>query len=127
MGAAERTGATVPGHSFMDGLRAVRREYRPRWRAAKGADQLDDGRRILAATKAAVVAARPAQAGRGYAYEQGSAGGREAIIANAVRAADAALREASPRRFWEAGDAVFTLISGPVDREDRRAGRPVDD
>ena len=114
----------MPGYSFMDGLRAVRQEYRPRWRAAKGADQLDDGRRIIAAMKAAVVAARPEPAGRGYAYEQGSTGGREAIIAATVRAADAALGETGPRRFWEAGDAVFTLISGPVDREDRRAGRP---
>jgi hypothetical protein len=77
--------------------------------------------------KAAVVRERPAaKAGRGYSYEQGSAAGREAIIASVVQATDAALREPSPPRFWDEGDDLFTLISGPVDREDRRAGRPVE-
>lgn len=117
----------MPNRSFMDALRQVRQEYRPQWRVAQGADQLDDGKRILAALTAAIVRERPDAAHRGYSFEQASVAGREAIIANTVRATDAALRATSRQRFWEAGDAVFTLISGPVDREARRAGRPTDE
>jgi hypothetical protein len=69
----------------------------------------------------------PEQAGRGCSYEQGNTGGRGRIIANGVKEADAALSVARPQRFWEAGDELFKLISIPVEREDRRAGRPSED
>src|SRR5688572_25492713 len=101
-GGEERS--TMQGHSFMDVLREVRQEYRPQWRAAKEADQFEDGKRILAAMRGVIVKERPAKAGRGYSYEQGSTGGREALIASIVTAVDATLRETSPPRFWEAGD-----------------------
>lgn len=113
----------MANQSFMDVLREARREYRPRWRAAKGAGQFDDGKLIIEAMKSAIAGERPDKLVRGYSYEQGSTGGRERIIANVVRAADAALGEAGDQRFWAAGDDLFTLISVPVDREDRRAGR----
>jgi hypothetical protein len=42
----------VANISFMDALREIRREYRVQWRAAKGVDQFDEGKRVIAATKA---------------------------------------------------------------------------